>query len=68
VMLHLGTLDKHIPKADIDGVQARHPEVQIFWYEAEHGFNCNDRASYNAAAAAQARTRSLVFLKKHLSH
>lgn len=66
VMLHFGTLDKHIPKEDIDRVQAAHPDVQIFWYEADHGFNCNDRASYNASAAKQARDRSLEFLKKHL--
>ena len=66
VMLHFGTLDKHIPKEGIDRVQAAHPDVQIFWYEADHGFNCNDRASYNASAAKQARDRSLEFLKRHL--
>ena len=47
-------------------MHAAHPEVEIFWYEADHGFNCNDRASYNASAAKQARDRSLEFLKKHL--
>jgi carboxymethylenebutenolidase len=67
VMLHFGLLDKHIPKPDIDGLQAAHPEVQIFWYDADHGFNCNDRASYNPAAAKLARERSLEFLKKHLA-
>jgi len=66
VMLHFGALDKHIPKPGVDQVQAKHPEVQIFWYEADHGFNCNDRAAYNEPAARQARTRSLDFLKKHL--
>jgi carboxymethylenebutenolidase len=65
VMLHFGTLDKNISKEDIDKVQAAHPEVEIFWYEAEHGFNCNDRASYNPAAAKLARERSLEFLKQH---
>ena len=67
VMLHFGTLDKHIPKEDIDRVQEAHPEAQIFWYEADHGFNCDARASYNAAAATQARDRSLAFLKQNLS-
>jgi carboxymethylenebutenolidase len=66
VMLHFGTLDKHIRKEDIDRVQAAHPDVEIFWYEADHGFNCDARASYNAEAAKQARVRSLEFLKKHL--
>lgn len=66
VMLHFGTLDKHIPKSDIDEVQRLHPNVQIFWYEADHGFNCDDRPSYNPEAARLARERSLEFLKKHL--
>jgi carboxymethylenebutenolidase len=66
VMLHFGTLDRHIPKSGVDALQAAHPEVEIYWYEAEHGFNCDDRSSYNAAAAQLARQRSLDFLKKHL--
>jgi carboxymethylenebutenolidase len=68
VMLHFGQLDKHIPKEDIDKLQALHPEVQVFWYQnADHGFNCNDRASHNPEAAKLARERSLAFLKQHLS-
>ena len=67
VMLHFGTQDKHIPKSDIDRVQELHPKVQIFWYEAEHGFNCDDRASYDPEAAKLARERSLAFLKQHLT-
>jgi carboxymethylenebutenolidase len=68
VMLHFGKLDKHIPKEEIDKVQAQHPDVQVFWYEnADHGFNCNDRASYNPEAAKLARERSLALLKQHLA-
>jgi carboxymethylenebutenolidase len=67
VMLHFGTLDKHIPKSDIDQVQKLHPEVQVFWYEAEHAFNTDDRSSYNPEAAKLARERSLEFLRKHLA-
>jgi len=63
VMLHFGTLDKHIPKEDIERVHTARPEVKIFWYEADHGFNCTDRSSFNAMAAKQARDRSLEFLK-----
>ncbi len=64
VMLHFGKLDKHIPKEGIDQLQAAHPEVQIFWYDADHGFNCDVRSAYNPAAAKLARERSLEFLKK----
>ena len=66
VMLHFGKLDKHIPKEEVDKVQTAHPEVQIFWYDADHGFNCDQRASYDPEAAELARDRSLEFLKKDL--
>jgi len=66
IMLHFGKLDQHIPKESIDAVETANPEVPVFWYNAGHGFNCNDRASYNAEAAKLAKERSLEFLKKHL--
>lgn len=67
VMLHFGKQDKHIPADEVAKVHAAHPEVEIFWYDAGHAFNCNPRPSYNADAAAQARERSLSFLNKHLA-
>lgn len=66
VMLHFGTKDAHIPKADVDKIHAAHPKVQIYWYDAGHGFNCDARASFNPDAAKLARERSLEFLKQHL--
>jgi carboxymethylenebutenolidase len=68
VMLHFGKLDQHIPKEEIDKLQAAHEEVEIFWYEgADHGFNCDDRSAYNPQAAKLARERSLEFLKKNVA-
>jgi carboxymethylenebutenolidase len=68
VQLHFGKLDTHIPAEQVNKVQAAHPQVEIHWYEnAGHGFNCDMRSSYNAEAAALARTRALAFLKKHLT-
>ncbi|MGB6724770.1 MAG: dienelactone hydrolase family protein [Terracidiphilus sp.] len=64
VMLHFGRQDAHIPAAEVEKVQALHPEVEVYWYDAGHGFNCNARSSYNPAAAGEARQRSLVFLKR----
>lgn len=65
--LHFGKLDTHIPAEQADKVRAAHPEVEIHWYEnAGHGFNCDMRSSYNPQAAAEARTRALAFLEKHL--
>jgi len=67
VMLHFGNLDKHIPREGIDGLQAAHPEVEIFWYDADHGFNCDQRSSYQPEASRRARERSLAFLKSTLA-
>ncbi len=65
-MLHFGREDAHIPASEVEKVTAAHPEVEIHWYDAGHAFNCEPRASYNAAAAKVARERSVAFLKKYL--
>jgi carboxymethylenebutenolidase len=67
VMLHFGTQDAHIPKAEVDEIGAAHPDVEIYWYDAGHGFNCDARASYNPEAARVARERSLKLLRRALS-
>ena len=65
-ILHFGSNDTHIPKEQVDKVKAAHPEIPIYWYEADHAFANHVRPSYNAAAAELARERSLTFLKQHL--
>jgi carboxymethylenebutenolidase len=67
VMLHFGKQDAHIPAEEVEKVHAAHPKVEIYWYDAGHGFNCDARGSYNKQAAHEARQRSLHFLKKHLA-
>ena len=66
VMLHFGTQDQHIRKADVDKIETARPEIEVFWYDAGHGFNCDARASFNPGAAALARERSLAFLRQNL--
>jgi carboxymethylenebutenolidase len=67
VMLHFGKQDKHIPAEEIEKISSAHPDVEIYEYDAGHGFNCDARASYNQQAAQLARERSLRFLLKHLT-
>ena len=66
VMLHFGKQDTHIPADEVEKVHAAQPEVEIYWYEAGHAFNCEPRPSFNPDAARLARERSLAFLKQHL--
>jgi carboxymethylenebutenolidase len=69
VMLHFGGADSHIGKDQIDAVRRAHPEVEIYVYEgAGHAFNRDpDPNTYHAESAAQARKRTLAFLKTHVA-
>ncbi len=67
VMMHFGDRDAHIPLSDVEKVRAAHPGVEVHVYSADHGFNCDQRGSYDAAAAALARSRTLEFFARHLS-
>jgi carboxymethylenebutenolidase len=66
ILLHFGEQDQHIPMSDVEAIKQAHPEVPVYTYDADHGFNCDERGSYNAAASKQARERTLAFLKEHL--
>jgi len=67
VELHFGGLDAHIPMSDVEAIKAAHPEVPVYVYgDADHGFGCEERASYNAAACELAELRSLAFFAEHL--
>jgi len=67
VIMHFGELDAHIPMADVDKVKAAHPNVPVYVYNADHGFNCDHRGSYDADSAALAKSRSLAFFGDNLS-
>ena len=66
MMCHWGEKDHAIPMDAVKKVEAAHPEVQSFVYPAGHGFNCDERGSFDAPSAKQARERTLEFLKKHV--
>jgi carboxymethylenebutenolidase len=67
VMYHFGERDAHIPLSDIEKIKAAHPKGEFFLYPADHGFNCDQRASFDPASAALARERSLAFLAKYVA-
>jgi carboxymethylenebutenolidase len=68
VLLNFGGDDTHIGADQIEAVRSAHPEVEIYIYPgAEHGFNCDARASYHPPSAALARERTLAFLKTHVA-
>jgi carboxymethylenebutenolidase len=62
-LLHFGAHDKMIPTSLADEMKARHPMITAHVYDADHGFNCDQRATYNAASAVIARRRTLAFFE-----
>jgi carboxymethylenebutenolidase len=66
VMAHFGDRDAFIPAAGVRDFARAHPTAQVFLYAADHGFNCDQRASYDAEAARLARQRTLAFLREHV--
>ena len=66
LLLHYGERDQNIPLARIEQVHAAYPKAQIHMYPADHGFNCDARASYDAPSAALAWQRTQDFLRQHI--
>jgi carboxymethylenebutenolidase len=70
LLMHFGEQDSHIPLDAVEKIAERfenNDNVEIVVYpEAEHGFNCSHRDSYNQRAAAEAHGNTLIFLGQEL--
>jgi carboxymethylenebutenolidase len=66
VQYHFGDRDKTLPPEAIEKIRAADPDGEFHVYAADHGFNCDHRAAFDAAAAKLARERTLDFLQRHL--
>ena len=67
VLAHFGELDTHIPLDGVRAFGAAQPAVDLQLYPAgQHGFNCDQRGSFDAGSAGEARTRTLAFLRQHV--
>jgi len=72
ILMCWGGKDQHIPAEQRNAIEqalidAKKPYIQTVFSEAEHGFNCNDRASYHEASAKEAWTLTLEFFHNHLN-
>lgn len=66
--MHYGDKDTGIPLEQIEALKARHPNVDVYTYDAGHGFCNSDRHDkFNEAACKKASARTLEFFHKHLS-
>ncbi len=62
-ILHFGKHDASIPLEGVEKVREKHPEVQVFLYDAGHGFNSDRRADYHADSANLAFERTLALFE-----
>jgi carboxymethylenebutenolidase len=67
VLAHFGDQDHWISLESVEAFKKAHPQVEVHIYHANHGFNCDQRGSYNEPAAKLARERTLAFFGKHLA-
>jgi len=65
-MLHFGEKDQHIPMSDVEKIRKAFPSMPVYSYDADHGFNCDERGSFDKPATELARRRSLDFFTRHL--
>jgi carboxymethylenebutenolidase len=62
IILHYGERDISIPKAAVDEVRARYPEIPVYLYDANHGF-CRHESGpdfYDEASCKLATERTLA--------
>ncbi len=64
--LHFGERDKGIPLTDVEIIRKARPDVAIYIYPADHGFNCDERASWEPVSARIARERTLDLFRKNV--
>jgi carboxymethylenebutenolidase len=67
IILHFGERDKHIPMSDVANIRARYPAMRVYTYAADHGFNCDERGSFDRASADLATSRTQAFFAEHLA-
>jgi carboxymethylenebutenolidase len=67
MILHFGDKDHSISLADIEKIKAARPEVPVYIYpDAGHGFSCDERGSFDPAAAELAAKRTMEFFSQHI--
>jgi len=66
VLAHLSDCDPWVPLEGVQALRQAHPQVEVQLYAAKHGFNCDQRASWDEPAARLARERTLAFFAQYL--
>ena len=66
VMCNFGEKDQSPTMEQAKQIAAAHPSITAHFYPAGHGFNCDQRGSYDAPSSKLARERTLAFFRQHI--
>ncbi len=66
VLLHFADDDVFVPPEAAGKVRDHYPDMPIYNYPANHGFNCDRRDDYNEWCAAQAMECTLAFFEDYV--
>jgi len=67
VFYHYGEIDELIPLETIEKIQRKRSGNVRIWGNADHGFCCEDRPSFNKNAAQDSMKLTLEFFGEHLA-
>lgn len=65
-LLHFGGTDALIPIGEVSVFRTQRPDVSAYVYPAGHGFNCDERDSYDGEAAQKALARTLSWISQYV--
>ena len=67
LMFHFGEKDQSIPPEVVAKHREAMPQMDVFTYPANHGFNRDVGTQYDPASAQLAMQRTLAFFERHLA-
>lgn len=67
VLIHFAEHDAFVPHEAEAQIRKAYPDMAIYGYPANHGFNCDRRADYHEESAKKAMERTLEFFRENLS-
>ncbi len=66
VIMHFGEKDAHIPLSSVEQIKKAQPNVPVYVYDADHGFSCDERATFDKAAHELAWSRTIKFFRENV--
>jgi len=67
VIFHFGDMEHTIPPEEIEAIETNQPGCFVYVYPAAHGFNCEQRKSFEPTSSKIAQERTLRHLENHLN-